>query len=171
MSAVKFVHVLKRIETLERDIGEIHSLQGELDDSRSYSTPIKISLEQQVNNLLNEKTKLMEVRIDNPPDFFTAAGKSEATKAMDSREPVTFDNLEKSYFENLDNKRNNTAEVEPLVQQKPLAAPTAEPSRKQEVIPSLAEKSLVPKEENISSKTSLTKKRSDLLKDLPPLEY
>ena len=171
MSSVKFVHVLKRIEALERDIGEIHSLQGELDDSRSYSTPIKISLEQQVNNLLNEKTKLMEVRIDNPPDFFTLAGKSEATKAMDARVPVQFDLLEKDYFQHLDNKRNNISEAEPKVQQKSLAPPAAEPARKPESIPSLAEKSIVSKEEQISSKTGLTKKRSDLLKDLPPLEY
>ena len=176
---IKFVHVMKRIETLERDISEIHSLQQEVKVGREYTVPLKISLEQQVNNLLNEKVKLMEVRIENAPEYFNHETKVSKTKNLsDSKAAVSFDAMEREYYENLRYKRNNYNFESPVNMEKveKLRAenPIMEKNEKLETkgLPSLAEKSL-PKSGNIlnEEEKSFIKRREDLLKNLPPLEY
>ena len=169
MSAIKFVHVLKRIESLERDIEEIHALQAEINVERGYSTPIKISLEQQVNNLLNEKTKLMEVRIDNPPEHLTLQNrkKSTASSELESRPSYSFQKYEELYFNHLYQKRaHSTVAPAELVERT-----SPEKVEKKDLLPSLAEKSLVKKDTSMKTSQSSPKRRADLLKDLPPLEY
>ncbi|MES0491933.1 MAG: hypothetical protein ABUK01_18200 [Leptospirales bacterium] len=173
MPAVKFVHVLKRIESLERDIKEIHALQAEVNVERSYSTPIKISLEQQVNTLLNEKTKLMEVRIDNPPEQLITENRKKPTASseLESRPGFSFENYEELYFKRLYQKRTQTT-VQPAELVEPATTEKfEEETREKSQLPSLAEKSLVKKETGLKDQQSSSKRRADLLKDLPPLEY
>ncbi|MCS6984979.1 MAG: hypothetical protein NZM25_07655 [Leptospiraceae bacterium] len=66
MATVKFVHVLKRIEYLDQCIQELKELMATLRRDRPYYESVKIALEQAINNLLNERVKLMELKIENP---------------------------------------------------------------------------------------------------------
>ena len=65
----KLVHVLKKIEYIDRDIKELHEIINSLSNQRSYSHSLLISIELQINNLLNERVKLMELEIKNPPEY------------------------------------------------------------------------------------------------------
>ncbi len=192
MSAVKFVHVLKRIEALDRDINEIHALTEEIKSDRSYATPIKISLEQQVNNMLAERTKLMEVRIENPPENLDPTKRKVKDPYAEERpqgEKFSFEILEKEYNEWVDEKRSGygssprqTRAYEESAPEKALAPRSYderldthnehnEEEKKSVSKPSLAEKSLLPGKTKQDDNANAPKKRSDLLKDLPPLEY
>jgi hypothetical protein len=171
MSSVKFVHVMKRIESLERDISEIHTIAGEINSDRDYSTSLKISLEQQVNNLLNEKTRLMEVRIENAPDYLNPEKKKSASLTRQSHPAFSFDTAEREYYENLRHKRSNYLK-EPAVIQERIKTEAIPGSKDLKGLPSLAEKSLVKAEDlDRDDEKSFIKRREDLLKNLPPLEY
>lgn len=181
MSAVKFVHVLKRIEALDRDINEIHALTSGIPDDRSYATSIKISLEQQVNNMLAERTKLMEVRIENPPENLDPNRREirdPNAKEASSGDKFSFEIFEKEYYEWIDEKRNLYAGSEPLRRESREAKAPAKKSLSAEPkletaapLPSLAEKSLLPGKAAKEEGGGEHKSRADLLKDLPPLEY
>jgi len=75
---MKVVHVLKKIENIDDDIRELRKLEKSLARNKSFSTPIYMSIEKQINILLGDKIKLMELRIDNPPKEFVDAGEEEA---------------------------------------------------------------------------------------------
>jgi len=170
---------MKRIETLERDISEIHSLQQDIKVDREYSVPVKISLEQQVNNLLNEKVKLMEVHIENAPEYFKKENRTSSTaNYSDAKKPVSFDGLEREYFENLRYKRSNYNQDSAINIDKlqPVDREQDEPEVYEKLetrgIPSLAEKSLARSGGALSEEEkSFIKRREDILKNLPPLEY
>ena len=66
---MKLIHVLKRLEIIDRDVAELRKFTEELASNRTYSNALKISLELQINNLLNEKVKLMDLKIENPPAY------------------------------------------------------------------------------------------------------
>lgn len=184
MSSVKFVHVLKRIEALDRDISEIHSLQAGINNDRNYATPLKISLEQQVNSLLNERTKLMEVRIENAPEHLDPT-KRTLSQDTEKGPHYSFESLERDYYKNLELKRKGyrpeeRAPLKPAFSQEgsqeespsepslPVKSQKTEQPPAKKTTPSLAEKSL---EDSEKGPSSFIKKRTDLLKDLPPLEY
>jgi len=102
VSPVKFVHILKRIEVLDRDIDELKNLDDSMQKNRSYSHALKISLELQINSLLNERVKLMELRIENPPEHLTP-GQSEIDNTSitiaENRGKFKFKDFENNYLE------------------------------------------------------------------------
>lgn len=65
---MKVVHVLKRIEMIDNDIKELKKLEKSVARNKSFSTPIYMSIEKQINILLGERIKLLELRIENPPE-------------------------------------------------------------------------------------------------------
>jgi hypothetical protein len=67
---MKVVHVLKKIENIDDDIRELRKLEKSLARNKSFSTPIYMSIEKQINILLGDKIKMMELKIDNPPREF-----------------------------------------------------------------------------------------------------
>ncbi|MBS0618510.1 MAG: hypothetical protein JSR44_09990 [Spirochaetes bacterium] len=69
MEVVKVIHLLKRVEQIDREINELHGLVDGIDSSRSYRNTMKIAAEKQINDLIGERVKLMELKIDTPPDF------------------------------------------------------------------------------------------------------
>ncbi|MDH4201034.1 MAG: hypothetical protein OEV66_11750 [Spirochaetia bacterium] len=175
MAVLKFVHVMKRIETLQRDISEIHALAHEINPDRDYSIPVKISLEQQVNQLLNEKTKLMEVRIDNVSESMLDRKKNIPGELVAARPAISFDMIEKQYYEFLRFKRSNysteTQISSDAIKTQPLSTVVAE-TKEAKNIPSLAEKSLIKPDASMrDDEKSFIKRREDILKNLPPLEY
>jgi len=75
---MKVVHVLKKIESIDEDIRELRKLEKSLARNKSFSTPIYMSIEKQINILLGDKIKLMELRIENPPKEFVEEKESDA---------------------------------------------------------------------------------------------
>jgi hypothetical protein len=70
---MKVVHVIKRIETIDNDIKELKKLEKSVAANKSFSTPIYMSIEKQINILLGERIKLLELQIDTPPKEFQEA--------------------------------------------------------------------------------------------------
>ena len=64
---MKVVHVLKRIETIDQDIRELKKMEKGLNRDKSFSNAIYMSIEKQVNILLGERIKLLELKVENPP--------------------------------------------------------------------------------------------------------
>lgn len=67
---MKVVHVLKRIEMIDEDIKELRKLEKTITRDKSFSTPIYMSIEKQINLLLGERIKLIELPILNPPENY-----------------------------------------------------------------------------------------------------
>lgn len=66
---MKVAHVVKRIEMIDDDIKQLKKLENQLKKGKRYSTPIMISIEKQINLLLAERIKYLELKIQNPPEF------------------------------------------------------------------------------------------------------
>ncbi|MCP4137360.1 MAG: hypothetical protein GY754_40710 [bacterium] len=66
---MKVVHVLKKIEMIDEDVKELKKLEKSVARNKSFSTPIYMSIEKQINILLGERIKLLELKVDNPPDY------------------------------------------------------------------------------------------------------
>ena len=64
---MKVVHVLKRIEMIDADIRELKKLEKSIASNKSFSTPLFMSIEKQINILLAERVKMLELTIANPP--------------------------------------------------------------------------------------------------------
>lgn len=75
---MKVVHVIKRVETIDNDIKELRKLEKSLSRDKSFSTPIYMTIEKQINILLGERIKLLELRIANPPENFSGEPEDEA---------------------------------------------------------------------------------------------
>jgi len=65
---MKVIHVLKKIEDIDQDIRELKKLEKSVKKNKSFTTPIYMSIEKQINILLGERIKLLELRIENPPE-------------------------------------------------------------------------------------------------------
>jgi len=66
---MKVVHVLKKIESIDNDIKDLRKMEKSLQQNKSFTTPIYLSIEKQINILLGDRIKLLELSIENPPDF------------------------------------------------------------------------------------------------------
>jgi len=69
---MKVVHVIKRVETIDNDIKELRKLEKSLSKDKSFSTPIYMTIEKQINILLGERIRLLDLRISNPPENLVA---------------------------------------------------------------------------------------------------
>jgi hypothetical protein len=67
---MKVVHVIKRVETIDNDIKELRKLEKSIARDKSFTTPIYMTIEKQINILLGERIKLLELHIENPPASF-----------------------------------------------------------------------------------------------------
>ena len=65
---MKVIHVLKRIESVDQDIRELKKLEKSLEKNKSFAGPIFMTIEKQINILLGERIKLLELEIKNPPE-------------------------------------------------------------------------------------------------------
>lgn len=78
---MKVIHILKRIELIEEDISDLKKMEKSLARNKSFTTPIYMSIEKQINILLGEKIKLLDLKIENPPESMQ--------KELGEEEPVT----------------------------------------------------------------------------------
>jgi len=78
---MKVVHILKRIETIDNDIKELRKLEKSIARDKSFTTPIYMTIEKQINILLDERNKLLGLSILNPPAHLVAAIEGEEVEA------------------------------------------------------------------------------------------
>lgn len=64
---MKVIHILKRMETIDLDIKDLRKMEKSLAKNKSFTTPIYMSIEKQINILLGERVKLLELQIKDPP--------------------------------------------------------------------------------------------------------
>ena len=119
------VHALKRLEIIDRDINELRSIEKELSDNRTYSNAIKISLELQINNLLNERVKLMELKIDNPPDALKAIKNEHDPLYHHKSTPFSFQEHENTYLPKLLSREDIFLDKGDMIQQEKSRAHTS----------------------------------------------
>ncbi|HOP62245.1 MAG TPA: hypothetical protein PK358_08725 [Spirochaetota bacterium] len=70
---MKVIHILKRVETIDNDIKELRKLEKSIARDKSFTTPIYMTIEKQINILLGERIKLLDLKIANPPENMVAA--------------------------------------------------------------------------------------------------
>jgi len=70
---MKVVHIIKRIEDVDQDVRELKKLEKSVKKNKSFTTPIYMSIEKQINILLGERIKLLELKIENPPEALKKA--------------------------------------------------------------------------------------------------
>jgi hypothetical protein len=65
---MKVIHVIKRIEDIDNDIRELKKLEKSVKRNKSFTTPIFMSIEKQINILLGDRIKMLDLKIENPPE-------------------------------------------------------------------------------------------------------
>ena len=63
---LRFKHVLEKLHAIEQDLKELRRLKTRLPQKRNYSSPLEISFDKQINELLNEKIELESLEIESP---------------------------------------------------------------------------------------------------------
>ena len=76
---MKVIHIIKKLEEIDKDINELKKLERQLKKSKNYAEPIRISIEKQINILLSEKIKLyeLEIEVKNPPHYLVVESEKE----------------------------------------------------------------------------------------------
>ena len=83
---MKVIHIIKKIEAIDEDIKELRKLEKSLAKDKSFSTPIYISIEKQINILLGDRIKMLELKIANPPaDFLKEIEGTEAVETVEKK--------------------------------------------------------------------------------------
>jgi hypothetical protein len=87
---MKVVHVLKRVELIDNDIKELRKMEKSLQRNKSFTTPIYISIEKQINILLDERVKLFGLQIANPPAYMVEDIEGKAPEEKPAEEKPAF---------------------------------------------------------------------------------
>jgi len=158
MASAKVIHLIKRVEQIEKEIQELHQIASSVAQDRSYRNALKIAAEQQINNLIGEKVKLMELKIENPPEFLTKHVEWQEEKH--STQPrISLESLQHTTTTAL-----SSSELQHTPQRDALNRYAQQMSISKILPPLEPAKSKV-------AKASPVKSRAELLKELPPLQY
>jgi hypothetical protein len=79
---MKVIHVLKKIEQIDDDVRELRKMEKSLQRNKSFTTPIFMTIEKQINNLLGDKVKFLELTIANPPEALAREFDGEPAEAV-----------------------------------------------------------------------------------------
>ncbi len=165
MQPVKVIHLIKRVEQIDKEIAELHSLVDGIDSTRSYRNTLKIAAEQQINNLIGEKVKLMELKIENPPDYLTRhVYGSEEKKPAQPR--ISLEALQSGVTTTYNGASAPLDEM-PTGAKNPLRSYTRMMSV-EEILPKAGSE---PASRAKRAEKPPVKTRADILRDLPPLQY
>ncbi len=167
MQPVKIIHLIKRVEQIDREVAELHGLVDGIDSSRSYRNTMKIAAEQQINNLVGEKVKLMELTIANPPEFLT-----KHVFGSDEKKPeqprIALETLLGASNSTLNIERRPAAtEVQPVGESNPLRN-YARMMTVDEILPKVSSET---QSRTRRAEKPVAKTRAEILRDLPPLQY
>ena len=165
MQPVKVIHLIKRVEQIDKEIAELHGLVDGIESTRSYRNTLKIAAEQQINNLIGEKVKLMELKIENPPDFLT----KHVFESTENKMPQLRISLEALQGGVSTTYSGPAAEVDemPTGAKNPLRSYTRMMSV-EEILPKAGSESATRAKR---AEKPPVKTRADILRDLPPLQY
>lgn len=168
MLPVKVIHLVKRVEQIDREIAELHHLVDGIDSGRSYRNTMKIAAEQQINNLVGEKVKLMELKIENPPDFLTKHVGTPEEKTI-AQPRVALDSLLGASNSTYAPRHDIQLADESL----PVAAanPLKNFARMMNVDEMLPRTSSDTQIKPRRAEKAPAKTRAEILRDLPPLQY
>ena len=163
---MKVVHVLKRIETIDNDIKELRKLEKSIAKDKSFTTPIYMTIEKQINILLSERIKLLELKIANPPENLLSDEEIEREKEP---EPLPINTEKKK------NKKakplNKTSEEERSATSKTKEIPVSRPKREiivpddEDDIPMLTQDEIDAKFENLKGEAKTNAQRDIELKE------
>ncbi len=167
MAVVKFVHILKRMEAIERDIAELRNLESGLQNDRAYTHALLNAIEGQINTLLNERVKLMDLKIENPPEYLQNTvhtfqdelihSPSVSLESLTHRNPDTLHSVppapEGGYYTETISATDKSRRVIRVEKPDPVFHSA----------PPVKEMKSEPKREQRS--------RADIIRELPPLEY
>jgi hypothetical protein len=94
---MKVIHVIKKIEELDKDIQELKKLEKFVKKNKSFTTPIFMSIEKQINILLGDRIKLFDLKIENPPEWLakTAEGEEKEEAPVTAARPAPAQPAEK----------------------------------------------------------------------------
>lgn len=162
--ATKFVHVLDRIQEIDRDIAELKEVKAGLNSDRDYCYPVSISIELQMNNLVNERVKLMESPMgDTPPGL--NEDKREFERFLRKRQGEFIIETAEELFN--DRARDtNTREPAKMIEG------TVGDERSVSVSKSIRRSPLTSEKDAASTELPAKKlSRAEILKNLPPAEY
>lgn len=165
MQPVKVIHLIKRVEQIDREIAELHGLVDGIDNSRSYRNTMKIAAEQQINNLVGEKVKLMELKIENPPDFLLNHVHGTEVKKV-SQPHIALESLLGSSNSTMHIERHTESHPEPVA-----ANPLKNYARMMTVEEILPKVSSEGASRSRRVEKPVAKTRAEILRDLPPLQY
>ena len=175
MQGVKLVHVLTRLEKLEQEKKRLKELENLLDKEEGrFKESLLIAIEKEINELLNERIKLMELRIQEPPSWLI----QNPTKPKPRRENFPLKEKEKLFFLRLYNK-NLLPQVYGEEEEEKTSPEKEESPIKEEKKPSFKPKIFLKQEEVDSflkkiqeeKKSPIIQSREKILENLPPVEY
>ena len=69
---IRLEQILTRIRGIDREIAELNRARARVPGSKPYSNDLRLSFDRHINALLNEKIKLEELTIEDPPEELAA---------------------------------------------------------------------------------------------------
>ncbi len=122
---MKVIHILKRMETIDEDIKDLRKMEKSLAKNKSFTTPIYMSIEKQINILLGERVKLLELQILNPPPELVEQieGPIEEREVIEEdsvEEPVEEEALTKALDKPKKSKAKKTKSKSPEIKKNPI---------------------------------------------------
>ncbi|MBP8082284.1 MAG: hypothetical protein KBH06_00730 [Spirochaetes bacterium] len=107
---MKVIHVLKKIEALDQDIKELRKLEKSLERNKAFTAPIFMTIEKQINILLADRIKMLELDIKNPPQ--SLLNDIEEEPAVEEEAPAALS------FNKAPKKQNKPAQTKTAVKSK-----------------------------------------------------
>ena len=107
---MKVIHVLKKIEALDQDIKELRKLEKSLERNKAFTAPIFMTIEKQINILLADRIKMLELDIKNPPQSLLNDIEEEPVVEEEAPAALSFNKTPK--------KQNKPAQPKPAVKPK-----------------------------------------------------
>ena len=145
---------------VQRQLRDIAPLEKDVTAGR-----LKIAAEQQINNLIGEKVKLMELKIDNPPDFLTRHVFGDEEPKL--RQPrISLEALHGGVSTTYSGAAAGIDEM-PTGAKNPLRSYTRMMSVEEILPKSSADPGAKPRR----TEKPPVRTRADILRDLPPLQY
>lgn len=183
MSTVKFVHVLKRMEAIDRDIHELSEITEQMQPGRQYTYGMKIAAEREINNLLNERVKLMELQIANPPENLVKEQENFEKQLREGQGEFLVEDYEEEFLQRvMGNSHVETVnrDSRPDIQLADRSSNSGSRSSRRSSSSTRSEERKSRSDDDTEQKSSVTERKSkevninsraDLIRDLPPLEY
>jgi len=158
---MKVVHVIKRVETIDNDIKELRKLEKSIARDKSFTTPIFMTIEKQINILLGERIKMLDLQILNPPESFTAGFDGDQDEVSEA--PVQVIPEPKKIVKKAAPKEKIEPKPAPAAVKRKISIPD------DDEIPMLTQDQIDARFQNIKSEEKTKTDQADILKNIPAI--